>query len=699
MTWFEAVPALLAATALAYAPGALVAAVLRLPALPGIAAAPVFSLLILGVSALATGAFGLEWGWPAAAVALAAFLVGAATLRWLRPTPDRTAPAGEAGAGTEGELRRRESRAAWQYPAGVGIAAAVLGPWILGALNGPNEFSQRFDTVFHLNAVQYVASTGAASPFEFGPIGSPSFYPAVWHEWAGLLVQLTGVPVTVAVQVCTVVTVFLIWPLGLAWLVDTLFRLGAVGRLAVGPLAFASSAMPFGLISWGTFYANLLGFAMAPVAIAAGWEALGRRRVPALRLWQAMALAAAAFLAVGLSHPNAALGAGLVLAPAALGSLVRALRPAGEASVPSRLRRSPNRRGEASISSRRRGSPIRGSWPWTVGVGAAVVAFVLAWTYSAIRLVGREQDAFMGLPQAVRETVTGSALGNSWTPALTFGFLAGVFVAWRRPHLRPLLAAYAIAQFLYLERGLLGSRGLWSFPLAPFYNDPHRIAAVVAMVTVPLAVLGWDWGTGTVLRWVRERLGRGRPGRETLGRGRPGVRARGLGRTVPVAFSAVLALSILVSPGAREEMDKVDRVFQITEESPILTPEERALIERIPEHVLPGYTIVVDPWAGGAMVYALTGRAVTLHYMPEQPEPRIAEINERLNRVAVDDDICAALAREAAAYVIELEPERIPSVFDPPEYPGLHGLDRAEGFTLLDSEGESALYRITACYP
>ncbi|HZK05375.1 MAG TPA: DUF6541 family protein [Actinomycetaceae bacterium] len=670
MTWAEALPWVIAAAATVYLPGLVILAAARLPVLATLAAAPVVGVAVISGSALLADSAGSTWSWVwVAGVALAA----AAPLGLFRHRRIRRT------GGSRPDHRAR--RAAAQYLAGIAIAAIVLAPAVLDVMVSPEAFAQTYDNVFHLNATHLIVSTGEASPFGLGLLGVASFYPVGWYNWAALLMELTGISVTVAFQACTLVTIFGVWPIGLAWLAETCIRPGTFGRLVAGPLALSSVSFPFSLLDWGTLYSNLLGFALMPAVVAAGWEALGRRRPPQLSLAEAIGLLMATAAGAAFAHPNAALGAAVFLMPAAILAAWRALVPNGLAPD------------QPAGGTRQR--LVRDSRPWTWAVIAGAVGFPVIWLTAAGSISDSRREAFLSVPRVLGEILLGTSLGKPLVATLSIGLVLGLVQLARRRELRIVLVTFALLSITYLATATFESHLATSFFAAPFYNDPYRASALVAVATIPIAILGWDWLTTSVYSWLtsssheREEATRVATTAERPRQRREALAAGGL--------AAALALLILPTPGWADTTARLRDTFTMDDESDVLTPDEYTLIVRLPQTTPSDTVIAADPWQGASLAFAFADRAVTQYYMRLIANENVALINESLNTAAHDPAVCDAIRAEGAEYALELEPHPIKSVREPPDNPGLEGLGEAEGFELVDSEGRSALYRITAC--
>ena len=643
MPWSAAVPAVLVALVALYWPAPALFAALRLPPLASAALAPPVAVLVLSVSAILADVAGGLWGWPwvlGVAVLLLGGVVGGRILvRRGRPPAEAAPPS-------------RSPRILLAYLAGIGVAGIAMGGLVLDALVSPDSFSQRHDNVFHLNATHLVAS-GHASPFALAPVTTNSFYPAAWHDWAGLVMQLSGTDALVASQACTLAIVFLEWPLSVAWLVEVVVRPGTAGRLLVGVLALSSVSFPLTLAGWGTLYPNLLGIALAPVLFTVVWDALGRDDHPVQGLGSAVTMAALTGAAVALAHPNAALSVGLFLFPVAIAAVWPLVR-----------------RGDLRA--------VRGSVVWTLTVAAGfLVAFPVAWYVLGDAIAaGSVRDPFLEPGRALGEVVAGTSIGRPPVPSLAIGLVAGLLVLVATARLRPLLASFALVSTAYVASVALETSPLPLLLTAPYYTDPYRIAAVATVLVVPIAVLGWD----SVARWFGERG--------------PGW----VGLVVAVALAGALLATTLASDGMRALHDEVRKRFVADPTAWLLTPDERALIERLPDTTPDDAVLVVNPSQGGSLAYAIADRRVTHYYMNTPVTPAAEYLALHLRDAATDPAVCAAVAETGAHYALALEPFEIEGVYESEtSHPGLHGLDAAPGFEVVDSQGAATLYRVTAC--
>ena len=210
MTWISVTPQILTAALLLLLPGGLLAFLgFRLRGLAAVAVSPVLSISLISVSAVAADLAGVPWSLlPVAVLTVLATLVALA----LRVLLLR---------GREQPVRTRGGWPVAAAEAAAVLAAALLvGRRLIFVFGSPENFSQTFDNIFHLNAVQYIADTASASSLTIGQMTGIGFYPAGWHGLVSLVHSLAASPIPVSVNAVNLVIGALVWPLGCIFLVQ-----------------------------------------------------------------------------------------------------------------------------------------------------------------------------------------------------------------------------------------------------------------------------------------------------------------------------------------------------------------------------------------------------------------------------------------------------------------------------------------------
>src|SRR5690606_29432063 len=177
----------------------------------------------------------------------------------------------------------------------------------------PENISQTYDNIFHLNALRYALDAQNASSLTLGglPIDNPgggSFYPAVWHALTTLVIETTGVSIPLAVNLISILMGAIYWPLGCVFLARQVAGPRAIAMVAAGGLAAAFGAFPYTMIDFGVLYPYMLGISIAPAALAYVVLALRVGLQPTMRPSRARLALLGVAPGVALAHPSVITG-------------------------------------------------------------------------------------------------------------------------------------------------------------------------------------------------------------------------------------------------------------------------------------------------------------------------------------------------------------------------------------------------------
>ena len=639
MTWWDLAVATALAVAVVFVPGGAITAAIGLRGLAAVALAAPAGMTVIGIAAFSAPLVGLTWRvLPVLLVAVVIVAVALAVrLVWWRSGV--------------GHVPR----------AGVGAVLALIGAIVLVSaqvvvvIGQPENISQTFDNVFHLNAVRYIEDTGNASPLWISTMTSGgadvrTFYPSGWHALGALVAQLSGASIPVTSNALTILFSAVVWPLGIVMLARTLVG----GRTAVLVAAAAASAafgaFPLLMIEYGVLFPFMAAVAMVPAALAAlvsgylGSSVDGRARVA----WTLVILGTLPGILV--THPGAfvalLLGGSIVLGV----FVVRAFR-----ARPGRLRNA-------------------GIWiAIVVYLGIAGVLWYVLRPDAAARIWPLTETA----GQAIGEVLTISV----WTGPVNVGMMILVSVGvWRMLRRRDTLSITLLLIFFAFALLYVVVSGL-QYPLlrdvlvGAWYNNAPRLAALVPIAWVPLAA------AGTVEVWDRVK-------------GWPRLSPR-----TAVSVAAVLVFVLLVAlPQAgpmRNAVAKARALFAVTDSSPLLTSDELALIHRLDAVVPEDAVIAGSPWTGTALAYALADRKVLMYHTLTAVSEDGALINRDLDEAEPGDAVCDAVHRENVQYVLDFGTQEVNG--GEHVYPGFDHLGTSHSVELIDREGAAKLYRVVAC--
>jgi hypothetical protein len=255
--------------------------------------------------------------------------------------------------------------------------------------------------------------------------------------------------------------------------------------------------------------------------------------------------------------------------------------------------------------------------------------------------------------------------------------LVGAATCWR-PGYRWLVPAHLATGALYVLAASSESEvaaaltGFW-------YNDSYRLAAMLPITGVPLAVLGL-----AAVGWLLHRA-------VPLARASPGV------------LTALAAVAVLVGSGglyARTHASSVDDAYTVLPpgSSQLLDAAERAFFDEVAALVPPDAVVAQNPWTGSPLLWSLTGREVLFPHLTGNWTSDQAALARRLNRLAVEPAVCEVADRLDVGYLLVGAVDFWPGDPRAAGYPGLTAPGTGQGFRLVAADGSgNALYEITGC--
>lgn len=578
-------------------PGGSVIRVLGLRGLAWWGLAPAASVGVLGAGAVVTGAVGRDWG-PLSALQSTALVLAVAVL--LR---------------RHGVYVRDDAGRTWYRSRGRGVlltaatavsAVAVLAPVVRG-MPSADAVLQRWDSVFHLNALRLIEEKGSGSTLVVGAVSSgadqPRFYPAGWHDLAALL---PGSSLTAALNVTSAATTVLPWVLGCALLATRIWRdtpfVAPVAALA----AACTTAVPSTIWVGFAHLPNALGLALLPAVLALVVDVVGSAR-------DRRALAVVLLICVAglsLAHPNATLALGVLVTPLLFGRLLG--------------------------SSRRSWQEGRRSHAWVTPalvmlVGAAAVVAVLVSPVGHM-VAGYVHGGRSSTTDALRTTVYGTL--PSWplyaNAVVSVGALVGaVLLAVTRRRLWPGVA-YALVVLLYLDAAAawpVGASALW-------YRSAVRLGALTSVLAVPLAA-----GAAVTLVDLPGRLLR--------------VPARVTGA---IALTAVLGFTlVLTARTADYRTERTRDVYQpaVDDQPRFLDAGESAMLGRLPRELDRRGAVLGNPFSGAPLLYGVFGQPVTFRVASGSSTADQQYVVAHLGALRTDPRVCATLHRLGIRYLYQ----------------------------------------------
>ena len=625
-SWLAQLPAVALTVGLLVLPGLPVALLARVRGLLRIGVAISVSLAIIALASIVAPILGISWSLiPVLLIALAVTAVAGVLSISLR---ERYIPIGRRGG------------VAW---AASGVAIVGWVAVVVLGIASPDHPNQLYDGLFHLNAVEFVAITGNASPLSMTmvtPNSSSAFYPTLWHALVSLVVPVSG-GVTSATNVVTVIAIAVIWPVAVAALSVALFPKRR-GIAVWAPLVtFAFSVFPLGFLNWGVLYPNLLGPLLLPILLATVIIATRRGLVwPQRVLLLLVALAAAG--ATALAHPSALLAGVALLVPSAVHLLCPVWRD---------------------------GSGVRRS---LLAAAFVVCLVVLVATWHNANVTTNEWLPNMTLAQAFGEIAFLSPVGRA--AGLVLGPLAGIGV-WRTVRERRwwVIASFSVSAGLYLFAAWFPVLAVRSWFVGVWYDDATRVGALLAIFGLPFAALG----ATVVADWIKSSW-------------RSGGRKNAL-----LVSLLILALAVTHLHVVRSDLRYMRNVsFAFGSESQGLSPDEVELFVRASALMSDEDLTIGDPLTGAGLFYAYSGHDVVFPHVTGRYGADAALLARTLAEGT--PDVCEAIDRLGVTYAFDFGDREI---FENhyTTYDGLHDLSESPILDEVERVGDAALYKITGC--
>ncbi|MBP1135625.1 hypothetical protein JOE31_001857 [Arthrobacter sp. PvP023] len=679
MTWWQTVPTFALAALIYFLPGLSILAAAGVRRLNLIALAAPVSTSVAACAAVVAPYLHLPYT-PLAYFAISgvlALLTLAARWWWVRGgrTVGSLADNGPLNASDLGRWT-----AILAVPLGLVFAALLIARRFVTGFGSPENFSQTFDNVYHLNAVHHIAQTQNGSSLSLGNLTEASsyFYPAGMHDMMALLQMLTGSPVPVVVNVGTIVIGAIVWPLGCMFLVSRLVAYRPVALIAAAVLSAGFSAFPYLLIGFGVLYPNNAAIALLPVILGLAVEMLGMSRSAASSFVAPAVAFCAALPGMVLTHPSAMVALLGFLVPVLLGRLVRVFSEWREGTTPKK-------------------AVIR----WSAACTGYIAAVVAAWMVLRPGLGAAPWLPFQSNARAIGEILGSAPMGTTTAWILAILTVIGLYVVART--LRRtwwILGMYLVAALLYMVVSSWPPGTFRTLLTGVWYNDSFRLAALLPVVTLPIAVFGAEW-----LLWrIRALVDHVSTLKAGIGSA-PAAPIADLGKVpFPAASKAVSVwvvlglLGIAAQGGTLSQVqDRLHSIFDITETSDLVDEDEMKILDEVGAKVPADGVVVANPLTGGSLVYALADRQpLAPHIFGERTEKEQLLL-DHWDEAAYNKDVCPAIRELNAYWALDFGTKTVIPTEDP--FPGLADVaaGTAPDIEILATSNEARLVRTTAC--
>jgi hypothetical protein len=132
--------------------------------------------------------------------------------------------------------------------------------------------------------------------------------------------------------------------------------------------------------------------------------------------------------------------------------------------------------------------------------------------------------------------------------------------------------------------------------------------------------------------------------------------------------------------------------------SPILSPDEAALLQRVPSIVPKDAVIADNPWNGSSLAYALSDRKVLVYHLFSGIASDATALIEGLAGSPDNERICAAAKANNVKFVLDFGDYYLAQNASADQYPGVTNINDSTRLSLVDSEGQAKLYKLDDCH-
>ncbi|MGK4066782.1 DUF6541 family protein [Rothia sp. HC945] len=649
MVWTHIVAPVLVGLAVVFFPGFLFGLALRLPLRFCATYAPIFSIGSIVVASVISGQLGWHWGFAPYIILSLTFIAVAGLVSYLlmkrHPVQDRGPSGTSLGAGL----------------LGLAIAATTIVGQLKKSLIHPDAISQSFDNIFHLNGVRWIGQTGNGSSLSLGAMttsdGSDAFYPGGWHDLVYLVFSVFPGSIPVATNATTIVVAAFVWPLSVLALALTLKPADRIFVAAATGLSGATVAFPSLLLKWGVLYPNLLGYAILPAFLA---MLISTVRIVVHRGWRSWWPVVPSLLVgasgIILAHPNALTSAALLIFPLVLIQLVRSITGKfdGPRLLPSVL----------------------------LGL-AGLMCVAIWWKVRPAPETSTWQPKYSDV-DALGQFVSNGFNRNPAEWGLSMLVLVGIFWTLRSKDHRWIVGSWLLLCWFWV---IVASEPAGSYRLlmvGPWYADEIRLAALTAIPVVVLAAFGASHLVRIGVFALRHF----------------GVPQRGLVRaTTAVGLVFVLTSAFVIGksgPMAKAAASTAHE-FKVTPGSILITTDEEKVLDHVDQIVPKDDTIIVNPWEGSAVAYALNDRNVTSKHSLSQSSQNYEAILQHLNKAQLDPKVCQEVRDQKAWWYLEFEDTLDIGSDSKDMYKGLEDVDSTGTVKPVYTSGSVGLYKVSAC--
>lgn len=579
---------------------------------------------------------------------------------------------------------------------GIYVAISIIVSFFLFILplDGPGSFVQTYDNVHQYGTARTFLISGDWSPLNSSLYSVPAgqipvldvvnaFYPSGWHTVVATLTSLTGLSLSLCANAFNYVVIAFIYPISAASFVACMFKRDKEKVLLGAFVALICAAFPWMLMeSWPLFpnalsFSAGLGIVCAFVGLLAD-DGCARGRV---------AYGAMFFIGViscFFMQPNTVFSLGAMLVFFCIWRTWKLVSMHYSGSKPMPF--------VASVL-----VAIAIAFVWAL-------AFKLPFMQSVVQYHWAPVTTLLG---SIKEVLVA---GYPLLPAnvvLAVLVIIGLIRSFKCADTVWMAFSFMFCALLYIVAASMEPTFIKQLLTGFWYTDAYRVASVLGMASMPLAVLG-----ASEVRRVVERLFQSisfDKSADVVAQAAP-HRVRAGASLLVVAFLCALSFVPSITLGDLVLLSPFGFIsasaegHNITSDAAGYSSRESSFVEKALEIVSDGETIINMPYDGSMFAYSIDDAPVLFRtmegYGSATEDPDSALIREALCDVSSRQDVRDAVESAHARYVLILErdPDRADAYYSQhhrEQWMGVMSVtDDTPGFEVVLKDGDMRLYRI-----
>ncbi len=669
--WAEFWFALLVGVIFVFVPAYGLLRIFKLSPIASVACAPILSLLFYSLLAIAYGKLGI-WtdGWVLFVPLCVVFAIAWAVsfIRVRRKRQDEVVRSG-----THSHLQRVH-RQEWGLILLYVVVGVAVGCYVfLGSLATPDSTSYNYDDQSHLGYIRSFVERGnyssidASYEYDLGIAGG--YYPAAWHLLAASVVTMCGVANYVGANVALFISCVLIFPLCCLFFLRVILKDRLALQITGAFLTLVSASFPWEFIYYGRLTANLLAFCFVPAMVACTVLIFRPGMDKPDRIRYALVLFASFILSL-FTQPSVCF-TWLFFSVPFMMHLIWNLgsRNGSRVSVKRKLMR-------VSL--------------FCLGVLVfLIICYMLPFLYSLTRF---KWPAPMSVTDAIMNIAFQGNPAQYYSPVLAILVALGIVFALKRSETRWLVILFVMLAVMYVVDAGTNLK-LKNYMTGWWYTDSHRVLAMFAIASYPLAVLGLGEPLSKLVSRIHHQ------------------KVQVLCQIVLSGVVTALALMPTYWVGRTPIMSGIGYALGSTQgvydtekpdDAALLSASERRFVQKAAE--ITGDDLVFNiPKDGSAFAYQSSGMRTYMRWVDEGVSGNTATrlIQRGLDDITTNASVRRAVDELGVEYVLMLDQGHEPfhafwGDYSDSNWKGVLDIDEdTPGFELVLSEGDDMrLYRI-----